>query len=139
MFKWLFNWLLKLSGTKVLENVRGIMNDKRTSENISEQHAAEVVVAELTAQIEERKTQRDIIVAEQGWKVTAFIRPAFAYPLAIYYASIIFVSIFPGLGWTILALPPIMMNWSFIIITAYFGGRSIEKAVKAYTTAKYRS
>lgn len=58
---------------------------------------------------------------------------AFALPLAIYYAAVIFYSIFLCRGcaypqsWTIAALPPPLDQWSWLIVVSIFGVIGLKK------------
>ncbi len=85
----------------------------------------------IQAEIETRQAARDIVIAEQGWWVTALIRPAFAYPLAIYYAAVIADSLF-RFDWNVAALPPPIDDWSGWIVTAYFLVRGFEKTARIW-------
>jgi len=84
----------------------------------------------LTSIIEARKLQATVIISEQGWWLTAMIRPLIAWPIIIYVWKVVVWDTVLGLGST-----PILQGsvgeWSGIIITAYFVGRPIEKGVAA--------
>lgn len=61
---------------------------------------------------------------------------AFAYPLALWYASVIFYSIlfckncvFPQ-TWTIASLPPPLDQWSWMIIVSIFGVIGVSNSLK---------
>ena len=87
----------------------------------------------LSAEIEAKKLQTQIVIAEQGWWVTAMIRPLFAWPIAIYVWKIVVWD--KVLGWgTTDPLSPELAQWSGIIITAYFIGRPLEKGARAAFT-----
>ena len=85
----------------------------------------------ILAEVEARKLQSQIIIAEQGWWVTAMIRPMIAWPFIIYvWKSVVYDKVL-GFGTTD-ALDGSLGEWAGIIITAYFVGRPIEKAVKGF-------
>lgn len=67
-----------------------------------------------------------VLIAEQGWWVTRMIRPAFAYPLALYFAAHVARALYFH-HWVILPLPEFMQEWAGWIIAAYFLMRPIEK------------
>ena len=82
--------------------------------------------------IEEIKTRRDIIVAEQGWWATAMIRPAIAWLFILHIGAVVLDSTFPPFGsWGIPALPKPYDEYEMWIVLAYFGGRPIEKLARS--------
>lgn len=84
----------------------------------------------LSSELEAKKLQSQIIIAEQGWWVTAMIRPLFAWPVAIYVWKVIVWDKVLGLGVTD-PLSEELTMWAGVIITAYFIGRPIEKGVRS--------
>jgi len=85
--------------------------------------------AALLAEIEVRKSADAIIIAEQGRWYTAIIRPLLAAPVIIYLWKVIVWDIVLGLGST----DPIggdVAQWAGSIVTAYVGGRSLEKIAR---------
>ena len=89
----------------------------------------------LEGEIESRKLQASIILAEQGWWFTAMIRPLISWPFIIYIWKIVVWD--KVLGWgTTDALDGAIGEWAGVIIAAYFVGRPIEKAIKTYTNKK---
>lgn len=87
----------------------------------------------LSAEIEAKKMQTQIVIAEQGWWVTALIRPLFAWPIAIYVWKVVVWDKVFGLGTTD-PLSEELTMWAGVIITAYFIGRPLEKGAKAAFT-----
>ena len=87
----------------------------------------------LNAELEAKKLQAQIIIAEQGWWVTAMIRPLFAWPIAIYVWKVVVWDKVLGLGTTD-PLSAEFAQWAGVIITAYFIGRPIEKAARSAFT-----
>ncbi|MGE5140467.1 MAG: hypothetical protein ACM3JD_13450, partial [Rudaea sp.] len=78
------------------------------------------------AEIEARKSAAAIVIAEQGRWYTAIVRPLLAAPVIIYLWKVIVWDIVLGLGST----DPIggdVGAWAGMIVTAYVGGRSLEK------------
>lgn len=88
----------------------------------------------LSAEVEARKLQAQVIIAEQGWWFTAMIRPMIAWPIIVYIWKVIVWDTVLGLGSTP-ALQGSIGEWSGIIITAYFVGRPIEKGVASVVKA----
>ena len=89
----------------------------------------------LSAQVEARKLQTSIVIAEQGWWVTAMIRPLIAWPFIVFIWKIVVWDTVLGWG-TTPALQGQMGEWAGIIVTAYFVGRPIEKGIMAYARGK---
>jgi hypothetical protein len=81
---------------------------------------------ESWAKIEARREASAIIIAEQGRWNTAIIRPLLASPIIIYFWKVIVWNKVFGLGTTD-PITGMIADWTRMIITAYVGGRSIEK------------
>jgi hypothetical protein len=93
--------------------------------------AADLAAKEIEAEIAARKEASAIIVAEQGRWYTAIIRPLLAFPLIIYLWKVIVWDKVFGFGTTD-PITGMIANWSGMIITAYVGGRSIEKVARIF-------
>ena len=65
-----------------------------------------------------------MIIDEQGRWYTAIIRPLLAFPIIIYFWN--------GLG-SIDPITDMIADWAKMIITAYVGGRSIEKVARIFS------
>jgi hypothetical protein len=130
----MFGFLINLFGGSFITNlVNGVINAyklKLDSANTTEAHAVDLAKAEILGEVATRQAAMQITLAEQGRWYTAMIRPAFAYPLAAYYATVVVCAIFhfplP------LVLPAPVGEWSGLIISSYFIGRSFEKMVRMF-------
>jgi hypothetical protein len=72
-----------------------------------------------------------INIAEQGSWYTAIIRPLLALPVIIYFWKVIVWDKVLGLG----SADPttgMIADWTGMIVTAYVGGRSIEKVARTF-------
>jgi hypothetical protein len=132
MFVALFGWLLKSLSGGMLTSITNVLTNDTTVKGI-------ITVEAIRAEIASRQASRDIILAEQGHFWTRMIRPAFAYPLAIYYAAIIFDSM-PLLGhtvgsWRVATLPDPMMAWSGWIVAAMFVTSTAENMTRGVVYA----
>jgi hypothetical protein len=70
-----------------------------------------------------------LLTAEQGRLITALPRPLFALAFVIYVWKVVVFDKVLGLG----ATDPLsgdVAQWAMIVLTAYFGGRSLEKVAK---------
>ena len=70
-------------------------------------------------------------MAEQGRWYTAIIRPLLAFPIIIYFWKVLVVDKVLGLGSTD-PITGMVADWTGMIITAYVGGRSIEKVARIF-------
>lgn len=122
----LFNFL----GSSVLGKLVDAYKLRLQSMSTTEAKSVELAQSEILAEIAARQAATQLNIAEQGRWYTAFIRPAFAYPLALYF------------GWTILCcifhlplplpMPEPLGTWGGWIIGSYFVGRSFEKGVRIF-------
>jgi hypothetical protein len=84
---------------------------------------------ELSAEQRERELATQVVIAEQGRWYTALPRPLFAFAFIIYVWKVVVFDKVLGLG----ATDPLsgdVAQWAMIVLTAYFGGRSIEKVAR---------
>ncbi len=121
--------LLKLVGGKLGQKADRALEARRIASD--ERKIKYRAAVELRK--EEARSMGALMIAETAWKLTAGVRPAFAYPLAAYYLCVIGYSllfcndcILPQ-TWSIAELPGDIGEWSWLIVVAYFGGRPIEK------------
>src|SRR6516162_1403431 len=125
MLQWLAQFLTAPIGHGFLDAYRA----KLAAANAQGAQAVEVARAALLAEIEARKSADAIIIAEQGRWYTAIIRPLLAAPVIVYLWKVIVWDIVLGLGTTD-AIGGDVAAWAGSIVTAYVGGRSIEKIAR---------
>jgi hypothetical protein len=84
---------------------------------------------ELDVETKERELATQVVIAEQGRWYTALPRPLFAFAFIIYvWKVVVFDKV---LGWgTTDPLSGDDSQWAMIVLTAYFGGRSLEKVAR---------
>lgn len=122
-------WLASFLGGPVVNGLINAYKAKLDAANTKDRIAAELAAKKIEAEIEGRKQASAIIIAEQGRWYTAIIRPLLALPIIIYFWKVIVWDKVLGLG----ATDPItgmVADWTGMILTAYVGGRSIEKAAR---------
>jgi len=129
MLAWLAGLALKLASSGLLDEVLSGLRAEADSAVERERITAQVAVEQIKAELGRRQAQRDVLVAEQGRAVTALMRPAFAYPLAVYYAAVIADSLF-HFSWNVAALPAPIGDWSGWIISAIFLSESGERITR---------
>jgi hypothetical protein len=123
--------ILKWLAGGVLDRVMAFLEHRMDAETERDRLTRDVVIEAVRAEIEARKAARDIVLAEQGWWVTAMVRPLFVYPLIAWWAAVIADSIF-AFAWDVAALPAPLDEWSGWIVAAYFVTRPVEKMVRGY-------
>jgi hypothetical protein len=129
MFTTLLGWLGNLLGGPFAKAAVDAYRAKLSSENTSEKVAADLAVRELGVEQRERELATQVLVSEQGRWFTALPRPLFAFAFVIYAWKVVVWDKVLGLGTTD-ALGGDVAQWAMIVLTAYFGGRSIEKVAK---------
>jgi hypothetical protein len=129
MFATLLGWLGNLLGGPFAKAAVDAYRAKLSADNTSEKVAAGLAARELAVEQREREVEAQIIVAEQGRWYTALPRPLFAAAFILYTWKVVVWDRVLGLGTT----PPLsgdVGQWAMIVLTAYFGGRSLEKVAR---------
>lgn len=124
-------WLGSLIGGPVITGLINAYKAKLDASNIKDRIAADLAAKEIEAEITARKQASAIIIAEQGRWYTAIIRPLLALPVIIYLWKVVVWDKVMGLGATD-PLTGMIADWSGTIVTAYVGGRSIEKVARIF-------
>jgi hypothetical protein len=122
-------WLGNLLGGPFARAAVDAYRAKLAAENTSEKIAADLAARELAVEQRERELSNAIVLAEQGRWYTAVPRPLFAIAFIIYVWKVVVWDKVLGLGATD-ALTGDVSQWATIVLTAYFGGRSLEKIVR---------
>ena len=129
MFTTLLGWLGNLLGGPFAKAAVDAYRAKLSAENTSEKIAADLAVRELDVEQRERELATQLVIAEQGRWYTALPRPLFAFAFVIYtWKVVVWDGVF-GLGVTS-PLKGDVAQWAMIVLTAYFGGRSLEKVAR---------
>ena len=127
----MWQWLASFLTAPIINGVLDAYKAKLDSQNTQGAQAAEVARAALLAEVDARKSANAIIIAEQGRWYTAIIRPLLAFPIVIYFWKVIVWDKVLGLGTTD-PITGMIADWTGMIITAYVGGRSIEKVARIF-------
>lgn len=125
-------WLGNLLGGPFARAAVDAYRAKLAAENTSEKIAADLAARELAVEQRERELANAMVLAEQGRWYTAVPRPLFAIAFIIYVWKVVVWDKVLGLGTTD-ALTGDVSQWATIVLTAYFGGRSLEKIVRVLT------
>ena len=102
---------------------------KLDAANTHDRIAADLAAKDIEAEISARKEASATIIAEQGRWYTAIIRPLLALPIIIYFWKVIVWDKVLGLGATD-PLTGMVSDWAGTIVTAYVGGRTVEKVAR---------
>lgn len=125
----IWTWLGNLIGAPVVKGLVDSYKAKIDAGNTSERIAADLVSRELAVQQREKELAAQVVIAEQGRWYTALPRPLFAGAFVIYIWKVVVWDKVFGLGVTD-PLSTELSQWAMLILTAYFGGRSIEKVAR---------
>ncbi len=129
MFATVLGWLGNLLGGPFAKAAVDAYKAKLSSENTSEKIAADLASRELAVEQREKEVDAQIVIAEQGRWYTALPRPLFASAFIIYVWKVVVWDKVLGLGVTD-PLSGDVAQWAMIVLTAYFGGRSLEKVAR---------
>ena len=127
----MLTWLASLLSAPIVNALIGAYKARLEASNTRDAQAADLAKAEILGEIEARRVESDIIKSEQGWWVSACIRPLFAAPFIIFAWKIVVWDKVLGLGTTD-ALDPNMWTVFIAVVTAYFGGRTLEKLARIF-------
>jgi hypothetical protein len=120
---------------RLAEYLRARANDDLARYQTGVQADTQIAIAHVNAQIEARKVQAQLIQADRGWWVTAFIRPLIVYPCVLHFGAIVIDSTFL-LGWGIAKLPPPYDGYEQAIILSFFIARPFEKVARVFAAGR---
>jgi hypothetical protein len=95
----------------------------------------QIALSRINADIEARKIQAQLVQADRGWWVTAWIRPLIVYPCVVHFGAIVIDSTF-RLGWAIAKLPPPYDGYEQAIILSFFIARPFEKVARVFAAGR---
>jgi hypothetical protein len=122
-------WLGNLLGGPFARAAVDAYRARLSAENTSEKIAADLAARELAVESREAELASQAVLAEQGRWYTALPRPLFALAFIIYVWKVVVWDKVLGLGTTD-PLSGDVAQWAMIVLTAYFGGRSLEKVAR---------
>jgi hypothetical protein len=129
MLSAVLGWLGNLLGGPFAKAALDAYRARLAAENASERIAADLAAREMAVEQRERELATEVLIAEQGRWYTALPRPLFAFAFIIYVWKVVVWDRVLGLGSTD-ALSGDVSQWGMIVLTAYFGGRSLEKVAR---------
>ena len=122
-------WLASLIGGPIINSLIEGYKSKLDAANTHDRIAADLAAKDIEAEIVARQQASTIIIAEQGRWYTAIIRPLLALPIIIYFWKVIVWDKVLSLGATD-PLTGMVWDWAGTIVTAYVGGRTVEKVAR---------
>ncbi|SRR6266545_4780288 len=125
----MIQWLASFLTAPLIQGALDAYKARLAATNTQDRIAADLAVKEIEAEIEARKQASALVIAEQGRWYTAIIRPLLALPVAIFLWKVIVWDKVLGLGSTD-EITGMAADWCGWIVTAYVGGRSIEKVAR---------
>jgi hypothetical protein len=129
MFTTILGWLGNLLGGPFAKAAVDAYRARLSAQNTSEKIAADLAARELSVEQRERELASQIVIAEQGRWYTALPRPLFAFAFVLYVWKVVVWDKVLALGSTD-PLSGDVAQWALIVLTAYFGGRSLEKVAR---------
>jgi hypothetical protein len=124
-------WLLSFLSGPLLNSLVNAYKAKLDAGNTRDAKAVDLAVAEIGADIAARAAAKEIILAEQGWWVTAIIRPLFALPFVIFAWKVVVYD--KVLGWGVTdAIDPNMWSVFLAVVGSYFGLSAIDRIAKVF-------
>lgn len=124
-------WLASLIGGPVIEALIGAYKAKLAAGNTADRIAADLAAQELALERRQRELSTRLLLAEQGRWYTAIIRPLLAAPVIVYFWKVIVWDKVFGWGTTD-PLGGMVADWAGLIVTAYVGGRTVEKVARVF-------
>ena len=128
----MLTWLASLIGGPIVNGLIKGYKAKLDAANAHDRIAADLAAKDIEAEIAARQQASAIIIAEQGRWYTAIIRPLLALPIIIYFWKVIVWDKVLGLGATD-PLTGMVSDWAGTIVTAYVGGRTVEKVARVFS------
>jgi hypothetical protein len=139
MWSFIITKLLGLLTGDLVKSVAAFLerraSDALETHKVDVQASTQVALATVAAEIETRKLQQQLILAESGWWVTAWVRPLLVYPCILHFGAIVLDSTF-ALQWSIAKLPPPYDSFEQTIILSFFIARPIEKIARTFVAAR---
>lgn len=124
-------WLLSFISGPLLGKIVDAYKIKVEAKTKGDAQAVELAVEEIKGEIAQRQIEAALIKAEQGWWITALVRPLMAAPFIIFAWKVVVWDKVMGWGVTD-PLDPNMWSVFLTVVAAFFGGRTIEKVARIF-------
>ena len=127
----MWSLLLSFIGGPLLGKLVDAYKIKIDAKTKGDAAAVDLAKAEIQGEVQNRQTEASLIRQEQGRWWTALPRPLFAYIFVIYIGKCVVWDKVLGLGSTD-PLGTELVNIMYIVVTGYFGSRTIEKVARIF-------
>lgn len=121
--------------SRVADHFRQKASDDLARFQTGVQADTQIALAQINTELETRRKQAEILQADRGWRVTAWIRPLLVYPCVVHFGAIVLDSTFP-LGWGISKLPAPYDIYEQAIILSFFIARPFEKVARVFAAGR---
>lgn len=127
----LLSWLGSLLGGPFAKAAVDAYKAKLENASKQDKLAVDLAAKEIEGEVAARQVEASIIRAEEGRWWTSLPRPLFAYIFVLYYGKCVVWDKVLAWGSTD-PLSPEISAIAMIVITGYFGGRTIEKVARIF-------
>ncbi len=124
-------WLISLITGPLFGALTKAYTARLAAQNTTDKQAADLAAQEISGEVAARQAEASIIRQEEGRWYTALPRPMFAFIFVIYIGKCVIWDKVLGWGSTD-ALSSELIWTEHIILTGYFGGRTIEKVARIF-------
>ena len=115
----MIGWLMGLPFRAIAKEITKAITARENAQTERERIAADVMLEQL-------KARQAVLISEQSHWATRWIRPAIAFPVAVYVNKLILWD--TVLGWGVTPNPGEFVNWIVVtVIGAYFLTRPLER------------
>lgn len=127
----MWGWIAQLLGGPLVNGLLNAYRAKLDAANTRDAQAVDLAKKEIEGEIAARQAEASIIRQEEGRWYTSLPRPLFAFIFIVYIGKCVIWDKVLGWGSTD-PLGPELSNIEMIIVTGYFGGRTIEKVARIF-------
>ena len=135
-------WLLGIDLNKIVAAVTATLTARIKAQadtaNVTTQAELQMQLRQWDAQVDNWRLQQQLLIAEHGWWVARFQRPLLFYIFAVHVGCVVMASAFPGLGWTVNALPEPLAWLEAGVLGSYFLLRLAEKRLRGSLVEKVK-
>ncbi|MGY3589354.1 hypothetical protein [Bradyrhizobium sp. USDA 4350] len=118
----MISWLLGLTSLlpQVVTGLFGWLNKKQDTALAENTNAKDVTVAIVQSETAHTAAVRDVTMAMMDHWVFWIAWGLGVFPVLLYHAAIFFVSTFPVLGWTVLKVPDVELEYARLVVGSVF-------------------
>lgn len=127
----MWSWLASFISGPIINGLISAYKAKLAAQNTTDAQAADLAAKEIAGEVALRQQEASIIRQEEGRWYTALPRPLFALIFLVYIGKCVIWDKVMGWGTTD-PLSPELSAIEMIVVTGYFGGRTIEKVARIF-------